>query len=478
MTKENRSISILKGIACILVVLNHYHGDGIPGDVVYALSHFGVPIFFLVSGFFLYNGELTQKKLPSKIKHIFHLLLIHICLNVLDYVLERVLLCDSVVRRDLIVSGILSQFTVSAFLDSLLWSKSLFGIAQWFLIALLEAYVLFYFLYRCKAEIVVEKYGVLIAIVLFLFHVIVRIILLKYGITQILGMDVGASAFVRNVWFDAIPFMSIGLWLRKSGIPDRVMRISKWLPMVSVLALVISVIEYYVTTLFLGEVAVSSVLYFGTIVSVIAAFIWAVCNPGGVASGFGKAMGYIGKNLSMIVYFIFVIVASYLQFIVYDVIALDEEDPLVINLLFPTIVILCTIAIAWIIYKFRLIIEKKQSVNVVKALFIAICIVILFLPAGTEWRMIAKSTQNDELVDLSESLNQNYQSTIMITAQTDNGVTVDTIEMPIQQFIGGGLVRNVSDSEYNYSYSITYIESNIVSIVQSDNLNQVRIWVK
>lgn len=50
MKRENRYINVLKGIACILVVLNHYHGTGEAGDIVYAISHFGVPIFFLISG--------------------------------------------------------------------------------------------------------------------------------------------------------------------------------------------------------------------------------------------------------------------------------------------------------------------------------------------------------------------------------------------------------------------------------------------
>ena len=64
MAKENITISFLKGIACILVVLNHFHGSGTGGDVVYAISHLGVPVFFLVSGYFLYNGDETVKKLP------------------------------------------------------------------------------------------------------------------------------------------------------------------------------------------------------------------------------------------------------------------------------------------------------------------------------------------------------------------------------------------------------------------------------
>ena len=316
MKKENRAVNILKGIACILVVLNHYHGSGIAGDILYTLSHFGVPIFFLISGYYLYSGDRTLEKLPGKIRHIAKLFVFHICLYILDFVTERIFLMGNVVRKDVVVKDILSYFTFNSLQKSLIWSETLFGAAQWFLIALLEGYVICWLIYKLHVEKPIENHGIWIAVLLFFVHIPVRILLLKAGFTEFLGEQVADSAFVRNVWFDALPFMFTGIWLRANGVPEIIANRSNRLPIVSAATLAVSIGELYITRSFLGGVRVNSVLYFGTIFSVLSAFIWGICNPEGMKGRIGKCIEYIGKNLSMTVYFIHVIVATYSQEII------------------------------------------------------------------------------------------------------------------------------------------------------------------
>lgn len=98
MKNENRYVNILKGIACIMVILNHYHGTGHMGDALYALSHFGVPVFFLILGYYLFspNGD-TLRKLPRKIRHIGYLILLHIGLNVFDFICQRIILHNNLI---------------------------------------------------------------------------------------------------------------------------------------------------------------------------------------------------------------------------------------------------------------------------------------------------------------------------------------------------------------------------------------------
>lgn len=85
----NKSVNWLKGVACLLVVLNHFHGDGMWGNIVYTLSNIGVPIFFLISGYYLYNEDDNKviEKLPKKIIHVTNLIILQTLLNIYKYFL-------------------------------------------------------------------------------------------------------------------------------------------------------------------------------------------------------------------------------------------------------------------------------------------------------------------------------------------------------------------------------------------------------
>ena len=467
MKKENYAISFLKGIACIFVVLNHYHWSGVGGDVTYALSHFGVPIFFLISGYYLYSGDLTLNKLPWKIKHIAHLLVFHISLFILDFITERIILLGNVIPKDVVVKDILSYFSLNSFKGCLLWSKSLFGTGQWFLIALLEGYGICWVIYKLQAQKPIEKQGIWIATSLFIIHIPVRILLLKTGFTELLGESVAESAFVRNVWTDALPFMFIGIWLRVNEVPERIAQKKKWLLIVSLLSLIVSVGEYYLTSAFLGVIKVNSVLYIGTIISVISAFVWAICYPDGLSGWISKAIEYIGKNLSMTVYFIHVIVATYLQHFVIDG----------TKLAFPIIVIISTIIISDIIFRMKKVITQNSTFDFLYLMAIAICLSLLILPVGSEWRMLVKVTDAGTS-SIQDEFKGDNQSTLLVTAQDNNGVTVDAVEMPVVQFIGGGINRTLIVNGTEQSYNITYVNGRTMDFEISDGIRQIRVWAK
>ena len=187
--KENRAINILKGIACLMVILNHYHGKGISGDILYCISHFGVPVFFLISGYFLYSEQgVNVKKIPDKIKHIVDLLILNIGLYILDFIIERIVLDGNVIRKDIVINDILSCFTFDSFKSAILWSTSIFGAGQWFLIALLEGYIFMYVLYKIHLGKLIEKYVFLVTEILFFIHIPLRIILVRCGMDELLGV--------------------------------------------------------------------------------------------------------------------------------------------------------------------------------------------------------------------------------------------------------------------------------------------------
>ena len=70
----NYFISFLKGVSCAFIVLLHCDLSGIFGDVIDVISRFGVPFFFMVSGFYLEkllivdSEDEISKKMNRKIK--------------------------------------------------------------------------------------------------------------------------------------------------------------------------------------------------------------------------------------------------------------------------------------------------------------------------------------------------------------------------------------------------------------------------
>lgn len=65
VAKKNRCLNVLKGVACIGVVLIHIQFPGVTGLVVEKLSRFAVPLFLIIAGFYAYScDESVVKKRP------------------------------------------------------------------------------------------------------------------------------------------------------------------------------------------------------------------------------------------------------------------------------------------------------------------------------------------------------------------------------------------------------------------------------
>lgn len=71
---KNKTLNILKAISAILIVFNHCKFPGTFGILMSNYARIGVPIFFMISGYFVYNNDI--EKIKKKIIHILRLLLI------------------------------------------------------------------------------------------------------------------------------------------------------------------------------------------------------------------------------------------------------------------------------------------------------------------------------------------------------------------------------------------------------------------
>lgn len=339
MIDRNQSINVFKGIACELVVLNHYYGTGILGNIEYNISHIGVPFFFLVAGFYLYDyqGELSIKRLLKKAGHICCLLVVHFSLYFIDNCFQKYVLNGNEMTWKALLHDLGGVLSTSVLKSMVLWSTSIMGTGQWFLIALIEAYLFFGLLIFLRTEKRIFRHGYAIAAVLFVVHIPVRMILIKSGLMSVGEMPLTASAAVRNVWFYALPFMFIGISIRKKGLKICNPRQCIY---IGLIAVAISIVESFLTIQIMLPESVSCVLYLGTIVAAVSFFIYCVNLPQGMKNQFLK---YIGDKLSMIIFFIHPLVGFY-------ILRIGLWDNLVLRNLLPIIVMIITTTISYAIY--------------------------------------------------------------------------------------------------------------------------------
>ena len=343
--ERNLKIDYLKGISCLLVVINHFHHSGFLGSIEYTISHIGVPIFFLTSGYFLYPDV---RKLPLKIIHIAKLTGIHLFLYIfLEW--QRISSAMNSLFSFYVLKDLLSSiFTISNIKYTIFFSTSLFGGGQWFLWALLEAYILFWIIYKLDFGDFFEKKAFECATFLLTIHIVLRFVLVNiFNITQFSILDFTQTYSVRNVWLDAIPFMLIGIAFKKNEIkqyPILFLRTGLFI------GIFISIIEtFFIRT----KANYAVVLYIGTIVAVIFAFLEAVIYPKiNLNNYIIKIIYYIGNKLSMIIYFIHPIVGDKL----YPIISkYDKIHPF----WFPIIILLSSILLSYLIYNTLVFLKGK-----------------------------------------------------------------------------------------------------------------------
>ena len=197
----NKCLNFFKGIACIMVVFIHFPFPGIFGKFVTVLAGFGVPLFFLISGYYTYNADntLVQEKLQRKIKHIFKLCIV-----------ATIIFFVYTAMRTYIDNGFtgvldwLKGFASPQYLMQILFLQKpgclfLRGGVLWFLYALFWGYVILYFINRTNRY----KTAYLLIPILFFIRMIVS------GITMVYFEDIHNICIV-NVYMTGFPYIMLG----------------------------------------------------------------------------------------------------------------------------------------------------------------------------------------------------------------------------------------------------------------------------
>ena len=63
---KNHCLNVWKGIAAFAVVLIHCTLPGVPGEIIKGIARFAVPLFFMVSGYYLRRDDMTNAQVHER----------------------------------------------------------------------------------------------------------------------------------------------------------------------------------------------------------------------------------------------------------------------------------------------------------------------------------------------------------------------------------------------------------------------------
>lgn len=266
----NYCMDFLKGIACIFVVFIHVKFPGDFGQAVQAVARFAVPFFFMVSGYYCYRKDYQGvkgggKKIWHILKITFFAYLFYIVVALLD--------------NWLLGAGNSFNYSIKHVVWVAIFSQPSNVPGQlWFLFALLNVYIIYFFVDLFKARKIAYVAGFIMFLIL---------IVMAQGL-WLLGYKIDPQ-FYRNGFIEGFAFFMLGYFLRDKK--DKLNISNKSLLTIIIISAILSIVERFVCGRVFG-------VHICTYPLVICLFIYAINNE----EKHEGIVQRIGKNYSMYVY--------------------------------------------------------------------------------------------------------------------------------------------------------------------------------
>lgn len=325
-------LDILKFIASLFIVLIHVPLPGITGAVLSGVARFGVPLFFMVSGYFSY--KVIENRDYNKIKkRIIHLVKIFI-LSFLCYAVGYIVLNHSLYNDEWF--ALLKD--VSTYLKIVLFNFPFASefIHLWFILALIYVYVILIFVLKLRLERFIKYTPVIIIITAFFFNVVLG--RLAVEVTPLLG---------RNFLMMGLPLFSIGYLVKKYG---NDIKKPKQLIIVSLISgIVIFVFEF-------KFLSTNSEVYLGMVLAAFSLFSASIYFDKSSLNKI-KLIGYFG-DISLYVY----ILHNLVNRIIYSVVKDSEiQTGSTFDYIRPFLVMLISVALSVIIVFLKKLFTKQKA---------------------------------------------------------------------------------------------------------------------
>ena len=267
--QRNKCLDMLKGIGCIFVIFIHipFPEETEIGKLIYLLTHFSVPVFFMVSGYYVYGSDV--KIILRRVKKLIKMLFYAIALYFIYFLIVENGNYESLFS----VKGLLRIFIFGDF--TVIWAGHL-----WFLSALIYIYLIY-----C----VIKNSGNLVYAlipILFTIHIVVYLVL---------GKDV---FLYNNFLLMGLPFFLSGNFIAKYE--KEIKR--RWNNISIFLAIAAGII-----ILGLRRFMMIDVSFIGTILYSVGLFVFAIKNPD---FSIHNVLWVLGQKYSMYVYIFHVLFIS------------------------------------------------------------------------------------------------------------------------------------------------------------------------
>ena len=279
MKKVNNTLNLLKGLACMGVVFIHVNFPGELGQIVIALARSAVALFFLISGYYLYwdDPKEIDEKMPKKLKNIG---LIAIWAFIFYFLWESFVRLWGSGWQSVSDWYINDLFTWESLVKFVLLSYDPVVGHLWFLVALLEAYLVFWLINKLR----IADYSWILAVILLEVHVVVMTLSTLFS----WGLDM---TIFRSMWFYGLPFLILGYSIKRREESINLHIKTLFLVCLAVIGIGATIVE----RVFIGNLQI----FQGTIIFTLSIFIIAVRFPG---ARYPKSLILLGAKYSSHIY--------------------------------------------------------------------------------------------------------------------------------------------------------------------------------
>ncbi len=339
---RNTCLYFFEALASILIILHLGHSPfpGEFGKIVASIGGFAVPLYFVVSGFYLIKPNMTKeelrKKLLVRIKRMIYLLLF-------SFILYSII---SFIKKDygteILTAGEwfkLHFLSLKKWVKFLLFNFPLVEPINWYVLASIYCYI---FIYIFADPFLNKKWIIYLFIITMPIWIIYGLLINKFN-PSLFGFELSSLESIPRTWFAVgLPFISLGILLNQNI--DKLKNIKlKYHLIILILSIALRLSEMYLLKfLFNGDTRYT----IGTIIETIS--IMGICIICPTFMSKSKLLNIKGNWIMFIYIFQFVVI--YVMKFIY--IKLDIETNTIALWLKPIITILITVLISLLFNKF------------------------------------------------------------------------------------------------------------------------------
>ena len=329
----NTKLNLLKGFACMGVVFIHITFPGLFGRIVLSASSYAVPVFLMIAGYYAYGKkeDVIKRRLIKIVKIFIYAYLIFFLFN--------------------LALNIKSHEVIEWLSDSFNWKTPIkyfcfctidFAIPLWYLIALIETYIVWLFVVKCGKEHLVIKFTP----ILFLF----QILLTSYCETMQL------SWFWKvNFLAQAMPWFMLGYYLNS----EKAQRARAFKTATLIVMVIIGCVVSVIPNAFDLPLKFNVIGYipytFGLFCLALKNSSKSMCQP----------VEFIGDKLSLNIYILHVPLNRVIMFSFSKVLNLNTESYLFLWFQ-PIVVLAATIFTSWAVYKLMMLAGERHLEKIEK----------------------------------------------------------------------------------------------------------------